>query len=64
MVGMGMPEWLAQALVDMYTDMEKAGDQPVSPVVRETTGQTGRSFEAFVREHRSAFHGATAEASH
>lgn len=64
MIGAGLPEWLARALVDMYADIEASGDQPVAPAVREATGGPGRTLEAFVREHAGAFKGVPAGAHH
>lgn len=51
MAGMGMPAWMVDAMMELHA-VDKAGHASVvTSVVKETTGQTPRSFSDFARDH-------------
>lgn len=55
MVGMGMPEVLASAMVELYR-IERAGYvSTVSPVVELVTGRPARTFAEFAKDYAAAF---------
>ena len=55
MIDMGFPEWLAQAINELFDAMRDGVMAPVSPAVQQISGQPPRTFEQFATEHRAAF---------
>ena len=60
MIGSGMPEWTADAILDLqhFYDAGKAG--AISEDVERVTGRTPISFDKFARDFRDAFRAAVA----
>jgi uncharacterized protein YbjT (DUF2867 family) len=55
MLGMGMPAWLVDALLELYGVVRGGYGATVTKVVEQVTGKPPRSFEAFAREHAAVF---------
>lgn len=56
----GIPEWQADALLDLYAwfqEDEGTAGSAVTPTLQEILGRPPRTFEAFVRENVAAFGG-------
>jgi uncharacterized protein YbjT (DUF2867 family) len=60
MVGMGMPEWLADAVAELFEVREAGFLAGVTSTVAEITGREPRSYEEFARDHKEAFSGTPA----
>jgi uncharacterized protein YbjT (DUF2867 family) len=50
MIGMGLPEWMADGLVELYAEFAAGKYAAVSSVVRQATGTPGRTFDTFAAE--------------
>ena len=63
MISAGVPEWNADAILDLqhFYDAGKAG--AISQDVERVTGRKATSFDQFVRDYRDAFRGDSAVAS-
>ena len=60
MVGAGLPEWLADGLIELNREVYEPGyASNVAGSVAEATGQDPRSFDTFTRNHAGAFAGAS-----
>ncbi|HEV8044189.1 MAG TPA: SDR family oxidoreductase [Rubrobacter sp.] len=58
MVGAGLPEWLADGLVELNREVYEPGyAADVTGGVAEVTGREPRGFEEFARDHAGAFAG-------
>lgn len=57
MMGMGMPEWIADGFVELMADFAENWADRVSPDVAIVTGHPGRSIEQFARDHAQVFGG-------
>jgi uncharacterized protein YbjT (DUF2867 family) len=55
LIGNGLPAWLADNLTALARWLQTGAGRTVSSAVIEITGAPGRTFERFVRDHRSAF---------
>lgn len=55
MLAMGMNEWLASALVELFEHYINGGAELVTDTVREVTGRDARSFDEFAADYASAF---------
>ncbi len=55
MVASGMPEWLADALIELFEHYVKGGAEVVTSHVREVTGRGAISFEQFAADYAGAF---------
>jgi uncharacterized protein YbjT (DUF2867 family) len=55
MMKMGMAEWYVEDLLALYGFYSTGAGAVVSDVVPRTTGQPGRTFAQFARNHRAAF---------
>ncbi len=51
----GMPEWSADALVDLHRFYREGGATLVDPTVQQFTGRKAISFDQFARDYVSAF---------
>ncbi len=60
MVGMGMPEWLAEAVAELFEVRQAGYLAAVTDTVAEITGRGPRSYEEFARDHKEAFSGTPA----
>ena len=54
MVGSGMPQWLADALIELYEVRQAGYMAGVTSAVAEIIGQEPRSYEDFARDHEGA----------
>lgn len=54
-VAAGVPEWSANALIDLQRFYREGGASAVTKDVEEVLGRKPTSFEQFSRDHRSAF---------
>jgi uncharacterized protein YbjT (DUF2867 family) len=57
-VAAGIPDWYADALLDLYAFYVAGGAQRVSKDVENVTGRKARSFDEFARDHAQAFRAA------
>ena len=57
MVGMGMPEWVADGYTELMEEFSKNWADLVSPAVEKITGRPGRSYEQFARDFAQVFGG-------
>ncbi len=55
MVGVGMPAFHAEYLLDLYRFYRGGAGAPVSDAVRRVLGRNPTPFETFARDHASAF---------
>ena len=55
MVSMGMPDWLADGLMELLGSWTNGNGSRVTNVVKEATGRPARTYEAFAGEHAQAF---------
>ena len=56
MVGAGLPEWLADGLIELNREVYEPGyAAQTANGVEEVTGRKPRSFDEFARDHRAAF---------
>lgn len=56
MVGAGLPEWLADGLIELNREVYEPGyAAQTANGVEEATGRRPRSFDEFARDHRAAF---------
>lgn len=55
MLGVGVPEYTVDGLVELFDIYEKGYAAAVSPDVERVLGRPPRTFEAFVEDHRAAF---------
>lgn len=60
MVEMGMPEWLADALFELFEVRQAGYTAGVTNTVAEIIGREPRGYEEFARDHREAFGGGSA----
>lgn len=60
MIGMGMPEWLADALFELFEVRQAGYTAGVTNAVGQITGRESRSYEEFARDYREAFGGTEA----
>ena len=60
MIEMGMPEWLADALFELFEVRQAGYTAGVTNAVGQITGGEPRSYEGFARDYREAFGGAPA----
>lgn len=58
MVGMGLPDWLADGLVALYADFAAGKAAAVSKATTEITRKPARTLEQFAKDHAAAFRGA------
>ena len=62
MIGMGMSEWFADAMVGVFQTLRRYGDF-TTPDVEKVTGHPARSYESFVSDFTQVFGGATSLAA-
>ncbi len=62
MIGMGMSEWFADAMVGVFQTLRRYGDF-TTPDVEKVTGNAPRSYETFARDFVEVFAGAPAQAA-
>jgi uncharacterized protein YbjT (DUF2867 family) len=60
MIEMGMPEWLADALYELFEVRQAGYMAGVTNAVGQVTGREPRSYEEFARDYKEAFGGAWA----
>ena len=60
MIGSGMPEWTADAILDLQHFYDAGKAAAVSKDVERVTGRTPISFDKFARDFRDAFRAAVA----
>jgi uncharacterized protein YbjT (DUF2867 family) len=60
LVGLGLPVWQADGLVEDYEHYRRGEAAVVTPAVRDVTGREPRSFAQFALDYAAAFAGATA----
>jgi uncharacterized protein YbjT (DUF2867 family) len=60
MIEMGMPEWLADALYELFEVRQAGYTAGVTDTVRQITGREPRSYEEFARDYKEAFGGGRA----
>jgi len=58
MVGAGMPEWLADALFELFEVRQAGYTAEVTNAVAEITGRKPHSYQEFARDYKEAFSGA------
>jgi len=58
MVGMGLPDWLADGLVALYADFAAGKAAAVSTATTAITKKPARTVEQFAKAHAAAFRGA------
>lgn len=63
LMGVGMPEWLALALVELYGLFSMGLGDRVTTVVKDLTGQPPRTFDQFVRDYLEVFQGRETKAA-
>lgn len=51
----GLPEFYADALLEVSRAYRNGGAETVTPTVHDLTGRAPVSFEQFVRDHRAVF---------
>jgi uncharacterized protein YbjT (DUF2867 family) len=51
----GMPDWLADALVALYTTIREGHAATVTNSIEELTGRRARSYREFVEDHKDRF---------
>ncbi len=56
MIGMGMSEWFADAMVGVFQTLRRYGDF-TTPDVENVTGHPARSYETFARDFAQVFGG-------
>jgi uncharacterized protein YbjT (DUF2867 family) len=61
-LAIGMPEWLVDALNELYGWVREGGAAVVTDVVARVAGKPPISFDQFAREHAEAFRGRPATA--
>jgi uncharacterized protein YbjT (DUF2867 family) len=57
MVGMGLPEWVANGYSELFINFSQGGGDRVTESVKHLTGHPARSYEQFVRDFAQAFGG-------
>ena len=57
MTASGMPEWLADAINELYGPWSRGAGEVTTNVVREVAGKQAISFDQFARDHVAAFQG-------
>ncbi len=57
MTGMGMPDWLADSMVEMGQMISEGGADMVAPTVKQIIGREPLSFDQFAREFADTFKG-------
>lgn len=50
-LGIGMPEWLADALIDFQHAAQRGALERITPAVQELTGRAPVSFRQFIEDH-------------
>jgi uncharacterized protein YbjT (DUF2867 family) len=55
MQGAGMPDWMVDALMELYTIQRAGYASDISPVVEQVTGKKPISFAQFARDYAYAF---------
>jgi len=55
MVSMGMPDWLADGLLELLGSWTNGSGSGVTNIVKEATGKPARSYETFAGEHVQLF---------
>ena len=55
MMQLGFPEWLAQAISELFDAMRDGVMAPVTDEVQRITGKPPRTFEVFATENKAAF---------
>ena len=55
MVGAGVPEWVAEGLLELGQVARSGGAAGVTDEVQKATGTPARPLEEFLGEHRAAF---------
>jgi uncharacterized protein YbjT (DUF2867 family) len=53
----GMPEFIAEALVELYAERRAGKESNVSTQTDKLLGRPPRSFQAFAKRHASVFRG-------
>jgi uncharacterized protein YbjT (DUF2867 family) len=51
----GLPEWLAEGVLEGYEVISRGGMAQVTNTIREITGREPNTLEHFIRDHRDAF---------
>ena len=59
MIGMGLPEWLADAFGEYFTAFSAGYGDFTTPDVEKVTGNPPRSYETFARDFAQVFGGAS-----
>ena len=62
MMGMGMPEWIADGYLELMDGFADDWGNRVSPDVENLTGHPARSIEQFARDYAQVFEGSAATA--
>jgi uncharacterized protein YbjT (DUF2867 family) len=60
MIGLGMPEWLADALAELFEVRQAGYTSGVTDTVAQITGREPRGYEQFARDYKEAFSAAPA----
>jgi len=55
MVSMGMPDWLADGLLELMGSWTNGNGSRVTNTVEEATGRSARTYDTFAGEHVQAF---------
>ena len=57
MIGMGMPEWIADGFVELFEGFSQGFADSTTSNVEDLTGHPARSFETFARDYAAVFGG-------
>ncbi len=63
MVGMGLPEWVADAFGEYMTAFSEGYGDFTTNDVEQVTGHPARSYETFARDFAQVFGGAARQAA-
>ena len=58
MLGMGLPEWIADAYSELWKNFSEGGGDLVTGDVEEIIGRAPRSYETFAHDFAQVFGGA------
>ena len=62
MVGMGLPEWIADGFVELFDGFSRGFADSTTSNVEQLTGHPARSFETFARDYADMFGGVSNKA--
>ena len=63
MLGMGLPEWMADAFGEYFKAFSEGSGDFTTPDVEQVTGHPARSYETFARDFAHVFGATVARAA-